>query len=245
MKKRLKMLLSMILSFILLASFVSANHTLSVSANDEVYIYFLTSDRGLINGEFTPRLLSGCSYIPYYITSAFSNYFGSYSDIVDDGADAWYSGEYGIWFDTATSYSASKVDIRAFNGNASSYTQYGGCLGFTRLYFKTDANGNHTMYDNMANLPNNQDYDLTEVYINYVAINYNNMNSEMQEKLQKTVTHELGHVLGLGHYGGTQHIMYQCNTPCAPNAPDEDELLAVQNLYSYRDPIDQYPPQNN
>lgn len=119
--------------------------------------------------------------------------------------------------------------------NLSVYSDWKDAWGFTKIYFGDGSYGdNNVGYTNIDDLPD-EDYWGAEIYINYKGLN-NDASSPVNMN-KSVVAHELGHALGLFHYGTlSTSIMYYAfektdTTVHVPKTNDKDNVLY---LYQYR-----------
>lgn len=221
----------------LILSAISILTVMSLVIGVSATVYFKGNYTDLaFNDVFSPRLTCDPDEIKIYITT--SSYYSDYVTGARSAMNSWTysSGAWDIKFNEISSSSSSYTCfISIYDRDSSSMTQWYSSWGFTKLFYGDGPTAHDNVaYDNVDDLPD-ADYWGGAVYMNYKGLN-NDASSPINMN-KSVVAHELGHILGLFHYG-TASTSIMCSsfattdtTVHTPTTSDKDNVIY---LYQYR-----------
>ena len=159
--------------------------------------------------------------------------FSSIASLCDAGVTAWNSILYGIDLTRTYTYSSSLYDLSGYTYNTAENTYYAGVDAYTAVYCGIGPYGTNSRYLDESLIP--CDYVLAESYFNIDKLSgVSPLNITWNQFVTSVITHETGHMLGLGHptYNSVmQQYGYNSNRLLIPSS---NEFISLDYLYSYR-----------
>ena len=204
---------------------------LTVSVNAMVYhqadYYDIVYDPSII----TPRMTTSPNSITYYVSSSW--YFSSIASLCDAGVKALNSILYGIDLTRTYTYSSSLYDLSGYTYNTAENTYYAGVDAYTAVYCGTGPYGTNSRYLEESQIP--CDYVLAESYFNIDKLSgVSPLNITWNQFVTSVITHETGHMLGLGHPTYNSVMQQYGYNSYRPLIPSSNEFISLDYLYSYR-----------
>ena len=136
--------------------------------------------------------------IEHNLLCSSSWYFSSIASLCDAGVTAWNSILYGIDLTRTYTYSSSLYDLSGYTYNIAENTYYAGVDAYTAVYCGTGPYGTNSRYLDESQIP--CDYVLAESYFNIDKLSgVSPLNITWNQFVTFVITHETGHMLGLGH----------------------------------------------
>jgi hypothetical protein len=167
---------------------------------------------------YTPLLSCGVDDIYFYISTGYQT--TPYATNFAIAASSWNkSGD--IQLTQTTTYMDSVCDIYAVDTTTPSYSDYDYLTGYIKIWI----GGN--FYRDSSLIPS--DYPAGEVFINIQKVSASNASYT-----KRIVSHEIGHILGLGHpYYTSTSIMNANESYSSTSVPISADKSHVADIYNY------------